>query len=97
MTSVLPIYLQLLIPYRDYGNLPERERVHNHTLSQCRSSIERAFARWKGQWRRMKFFPHYCLQYVNDSIMACLVLHNFILLAGEEYEVRAVACPTVVP
>ncbi|XP_026279689.1 uncharacterized protein LOC113207370 [Frankliniella occidentalis] len=86
-----PLTDKLLIPYKDYGNMTVRQRAHNRTLSQCRSAIERAFALLKGKWRRLKYLPSYCLDYQLDHIMACLVLHNFVILHGddcdgEEYE-----------
>ena len=80
--------LQLLTPHRDYGNLTNRQRNHNYTLSRCRATLERAFALLKGKWRRLKNFPHECLDYMLDTIMASVVVHNFIILEGEEYEVN---------
>lgn len=79
--------LQLIIPYRNVGNLTRQQRAHNYILSRCRSSIERAFALLKGKWRRLKYFPNYCIEYAMDHITACVVLHNFILLEGNPYQV----------
>ncbi|KAK3929250.1 Protein ANTAGONIST OF LIKE HETEROCHROMATIN PROTEIN 1 [Frankliniella fusca] len=79
-----PLTDKLLIPYKDYGNMTLRQRTHNRILSRCRSSIERAFALLKGKWRRLKYLPSYSLDYQLDHIMACLVLHNFIILEGED-------------
>lgn len=77
---------KLIIPYRNLGNLTRRQRIHNYILSRCRSTIERAFALLKGKWRRLKYFPNYCLEYALDHIMACVVLHNFVILEGVSYE-----------
>ncbi|KAK3916988.1 Putative nuclease [Frankliniella fusca] len=82
-----PCTKQFLVPYRDHGNLTQEQRFHNYTLSRCRASIERAFGLLKGKSRRLKFFPSFCLEYAVDHIMACLVLHNFLILEGEDLEI----------
>lgn len=74
----------VIIPYPNNGHLTRRQRTYNYYLSRCRSSIERAFALLKNKWRRLKFFPGYCIEYAIDHIVACMVLHNFIILEGEE-------------
>lgn len=81
------LILQLMIPYRNDGQLTPRMRTHNYYLSRCRSIIERSFALLKGKWRRLKYFPNYCVEYAVDHIIACVVLHNFIILEGNAYEV----------
>ncbi|XP_026286077.1 uncharacterized protein LOC113211807 [Frankliniella occidentalis] len=80
-----PLSSKLLVPYRDYGNLTQRQRFHNYHLSRCRATIERAFALLKQKWRRLKFFPSLSIEYANMHIVACMVLHNFIILE-EQYE-----------
>ncbi|KAK3925045.1 Protein ANTAGONIST OF LIKE HETEROCHROMATIN PROTEIN 1 [Frankliniella fusca] len=82
-----PLTDKLLLPYKDYGNMTLRQRTHNRILSRCRSAIERAFALLKGKWRRLKYLSsNYSLDYQLDHIMAYLVLHNFIILEGEDYD-----------
>ncbi|KAK3914846.1 Protein ALP1-like [Frankliniella fusca] len=78
---------KVIIPFKDYGNLTQRQREHNRIHSRCRSCIERAFGLLKCKWRRLKYFHSLNLEYLMDSIMACIVLHNFILLEGEEYAI----------
>ncbi|XP_026292673.1 uncharacterized protein LOC113217048 [Frankliniella occidentalis] len=81
-----PLLSQVITPYRDLGNLTQRQRHHNYYLSRTRACIERAFALLKGKWRRLKFFPCYRIEYLIDSIVASMVLHNFIILEGRAYE-----------
>ncbi|KAE8742101.1 hypothetical protein FOCC_FOCC012375 [Frankliniella occidentalis] len=78
---------KVLIPYRDNGNLTRCQKVHNYYLSRSRSCVERAFGLLKGKWRWLKYFHNYCIDYLVDSIMACTVLHNFIILEGDIVEV----------
>lgn len=55
--------------------------------------MERAFALLKGKWTRLKSFPSYCLDYVEDSIIASMILHNFTILEGDDIEVGSYICP----
>lgn len=90
-----PSGLQLFIPYRNLGNLTDQQKTHNYYLSRARSCIERAFALLKGKWRRLKYFPNYCLDYAIDHILACVVLHNFVILEGIPYQVRLMLTDTL--
>ena len=73
----------LLVPFRNIGNLTPQQRLYNQLLSRCRARIEHAFGKAFGQWRRMKFLHCVNLDIAVDHIMACFVLHNFMILHGE--------------
>ncbi|KAK3907391.1 Protein ANTAGONIST OF LIKE HETEROCHROMATIN PROTEIN 1 [Frankliniella fusca] len=80
---------KLMIPYADNGNLEEYMRTHNALLSSCRVKIENSFALLRAKHRRLKKLPMRNPYLVRYHIAACFVLHNFILLEGNECEVRA--------
>lgn len=76
--------LQCIIPYDDDGALTDAKRYHNTKLSEVRSIVERAFALLKGKFPRLRYFRSLRLEYAVDHIISCFVLHNFIILEGEE-------------
>lgn len=78
------IQLQLLIPYKDYGNMTRMQRRFNFVHSSIRMSVERSFALLKGKLRRL--FRLYVKRFdiAIDHITASFVLHNFIILEGRE-------------
>ena len=81
--SAYPLELNLMVPYRDNGHLSENQKKFN---SRC--SIERAFALFKGKFRRLKYLDINDLSAVPNIILAACTLHNFILQndggAGDE-------------
>lgn len=76
--------LQLIIPYDDNGVLNEAQRYHNRTLSGVRSHVERGFCFTKMACPRLKYFRSLRVEYAVDHIVSSFVLHNFIILCGEE-------------
>lgn len=73
----------MMIPFRNNGHLTGEQLRFNKRLSQCRVRVENAFARAKGKWRRLKFLHARNQDIVTDHIVACFVLHNFLILNGE--------------
>ncbi|XP_034233348.1 protein ALP1-like [Thrips palmi] len=74
----------MMIPFLNNGHLTEQQLNFNKRLSQCRVRVENAFARGKEKWRRLKFLHARNQNIVVDHITACFVLHNFIILNGEQ-------------
>lgn len=83
------ILFQVIIPYVNDGGLSRRQRTHNYLLSACRSKIENSFALLRARSRRLKKLPMRNPHLVVDHIMASFVLHNFILLEGNDAEVHS--------
>ncbi|KAK3920073.1 Protein ANTAGONIST OF LIKE HETEROCHROMATIN PROTEIN 1 [Frankliniella fusca] len=77
---------KMTIPYRNDGHLVDSHRNINHLLAQCRASIERCNGLLKMRMQRTgKLF----CKSINTTVMhlgACIVLHNFILLEGQEID-----------
>ncbi|KAE8739939.1 hypothetical protein FOCC_FOCC014550, partial [Frankliniella occidentalis] len=77
---------KLITPYTNRGNLTQRQRNFNYIHSGIRMFVERSFGRLKGKMRRLlKLYVKrfvYCL----DHVLSSFVLHNFIILKGEDAE-----------
>ncbi|XP_034236326.1 uncharacterized protein LOC117642351 [Thrips palmi] len=73
----------IMSPFRNRGNMTELQRRFNYALCWCRARIEHTFGKAFGQWRRMKMLQCVNLDIATDHIMACFVLHNFMILNGE--------------
>jgi hypothetical protein len=81
----------VLTPFSDNGHLTQDETNYNNRLSSIRAIIERAFARLKGKFRRLKYLDIADPNFRVDIITAACVLHNFILTHdndNEEFEVE---------
>lgn len=74
-----PCLPQLLVPYKDNGNLTEAQKHFNFKLSAARSTTERSFALLKGRFRCLKYLDVQRIDWVPIYIMACCVLHNICL------------------
>ncbi|KAK3911630.1 Putative nuclease [Frankliniella fusca] len=77
---------KMLVPYRNDGNITPSHTWYNFKLSQCRATIERTNALLKSRMARTQKL--FCKNIVrtNKHIAASAVLHNFILLRGEEQD-----------
>lgn len=73
-----------MIPFVNNGHLTPRQLNFNKRLSQCRVRVENSFALAKGKWRRIKFIHVRNHSILIDHITASFVLHNFLILNGEE-------------
>jgi hypothetical protein len=74
-----PLQSRLMTPYKDNGHLSPNQIKYNKRLSMVRSTIERSFSRVKGKFRRLKLLETKDLETISSTIIACCVLHNFIL------------------
>ncbi|KAK3925265.1 Protein ANTAGONIST OF LIKE HETEROCHROMATIN PROTEIN 1 [Frankliniella fusca] len=92
-----PLTSKVLIPYTNNGHLSQRQRTHNFLLSACRSKVENSFALLRAKNRRLKKLPMRNPFLVSDHIMASFVLHNFIILGGNDAEGLPPVNPPIVP
>ncbi|KAI4468119.1 hypothetical protein MML48_2g00012656 [Holotrichia oblita] len=76
--SAYPLLPNLMVPFRDNGQLNDQERNFNYKLNSCRSKIEQAFGRLKGKWRKLKYVD-ISIESVATVITAACVLHNYTL------------------
>jgi hypothetical protein len=70
----------VLTPFSDNGHLTQDETNYNNRLSSIRAIIERAFARLKGKFRRLKYLDIADPNFRVDIITAACVLHNFMIM-----------------
>lgn len=86
--SAYPLMPNLMTPFRDNGHLNERQTNYNSKLSSIRSVVERAFARLKGKFRRLKDLDVCSPETGTNIIAAACVLHNVILSNEEENDIE---------
>ncbi|XP_034253687.1 putative nuclease HARBI1 [Thrips palmi] len=74
----------VMTPFRNRGNLTPEQRAFNYALCRSRARIEHCFGKAFMQWRRMKMLHVLNHEIAIDHITACFVLHNFMILNGEQ-------------
>ena len=74
-----------MVPYKDNGHLTASQKIYNYKLSSTRQDVERAFGLLKGRWRKLFYLDMLCQRIVSVIVATC-VLHNFCLMAEEDYE-----------
>ena len=75
-----PIMEWLLTPFRNCGNLNQRQRHFNHVHSKCMQVIERAFGMLKSWFRRLLRFDPCNMHFLVNDVLAACVLHNLYVL-----------------
>ena len=68
----------LLVPFKDYGNLSEKQKKYNKKLSKTRVIIENAFGLLKGRFRHLKYIDAK-IKNCDKIVVAACVLHNICL------------------
>lgn len=82
--SAYPLTPNLLTAYPN--PVTDAEHAFNSLLKRRRVSVENAFARLKGQWRRLKFIDADSDERVNLIIQSCIILHNAGIQANIPFE-----------
>lgn len=76
-----------MTPFRDAGNMTDRQKNYNNRLSRTRVPVENAFGLLKTRWRILKNVQ--CsLKFIPYIIVACCVLHTICITNGDEIEVE---------
>lgn len=83
--SAYPLSPWLLKPFHEGTNDPE-EINFNKELSRARVSVECAFGILKGRWRILQKRLDSDIAFTNQIIIACCVLHNFCIEAGDLWD-----------
>jgi hypothetical protein len=76
----------LLVGFKDYGNLTNRQRNFNYYLSSARAVIENAFALLKGRFRRLKSLDTVKLDLVALLIVSSCILHNICIKSNDSLQ-----------
>lgn len=69
----------LLIPYRDYGNLSDKQRKFNKQFCATRVLIENAFGLLKSRFRQLTELDLHSVDKISKFIISCCVLHNLCI------------------
>ena len=80
-----PLLPWLLKPYPINVILNRSQRHLNKTLSSARSNVERAFAILKGRLRILLKRLDSSFYNFSETILTCLILHDFCQEAGEDF------------
>lgn len=72
--------MTMMTLYKDNGHLLDEQIHYNNIHASIRSTIERAFGRLKGKWRRLKYLDASDMNIIKDHVLASCVLHNFLLI-----------------
>lgn len=82
----------LLTPFRDNGNLSERQKKYNYCHSAARVTVERCIGLLKGRLRSlMHCLPMSRVDLMAEYIVACCVIHNICTLRRDEISVVTIA------
>ena len=72
----------LICPFNLQGvtfTLGDKQVNYNRRISRCRVKIENAIGYLKNRWTILKRKNHYSPAFMCDVLLACCVLHNFLL------------------
>lgn len=78
-----PLKPWCMTSYKRTRPLSVDEENFNTRLSECRTSIERAFALLKGKFRRLKYIENVIPDLISGIIIGCCILHNICI--GNEF------------
>lgn len=81
--ATYPLKKFLITPYRDYGNLTEKQRNFNYKFSVCRVKIKNAFGLLKTRFRQLIRLDFNTVQRSCKFIIACCTLHNLCIHNGD--------------
>ncbi|KAL5580045.1 hypothetical protein UlMin_012487 [Ulmus minor] len=70
---------------RDWRRLgrDRKKELFNYRHASLRNAVERTFGIWKSRFRILRGVPHYPLRTQRDIIIACVVLHNFLMMSPD--------------
>ncbi|XP_031351953.1 putative nuclease HARBI1 [Photinus pyralis] len=80
---VYKLSTNMLIGFKNCGNINRREINFNKKLNSCRVEIENAFVLLKGRFRRLKFIETVRLDFISLFIVTAAILHNVCLLSND--------------
>ncbi|XP_071637288.1 putative nuclease HARBI1 isoform X1 [Temnothorax longispinosus] len=76
--AAYPVREWLMIPYRDYGNLSDKQKKFNKFCA-TRVLIENAFGLLKGRFRQLTELDFHSIDKISKFIVSCCVLHNLCI------------------
>ena len=80
--AAYPRETYMIPPFKDNGRLRHKHRRFNKCHSATRMGVERSYAMLKGRFKTLKWLNYGSMELNCKVIMACCILHNYILLKG---------------
>lgn len=77
--AAYPIREWLLVPFRDYGNLSEEQKLYNQRFCSTRVLIENCFGLLKGRFRQLIEIEMHTVDKISKFILCCCVAHNLCI------------------
>jgi len=77
--AVYSIREWLITPFRDYGNVSDKQRKFNKRFCATRVLIENAFRLLKGRFRQLIEVDLHTVDKISKFIISCCVLHNLCI------------------
>lgn len=88
--AAYPLSINLITPYKDYGNMSQAERTFNTAFCKARVKIENTFGILKSRFRQLMRLEMWSVLKLSQFILACCVLHNLCMKNNDmnftEYE-----------
>lgn len=84
--AAYPIREWLIIPYKDYGNLSENQKMFNKQFCATRVLIENTFGLLKGRFRQLIEVDMHNVDKISKFIISCCVLHNLCIDNNDEFD-----------
>lgn len=84
--SVYGLSTWLLTPFKDYGNLTQKQRRYNYVHSSTRMAIKRTFGALKSRFRCLKYLDIKDITKAVKVVSSCCVLHELCLITNDSME-----------
>lgn len=86
--SAYPALDWLVTPFRDTGNLTEREKTFNFKLSSTRMIVEHSFGLLKGRFQRLHHVSNLDIETCSKLVMCCCILHNICIIHKDDTNIQ---------
>lgn len=83
--AAYPIREWIMVPYRDYGNLSEKEKLYNKKFCATRVLIENSFGLLKGRFRQLTELDIHNVDKISKFIISCCVIHNLCIDNNDDF------------
>lgn len=84
--AAYPLSINLITPYKNYGNLSAREETFNTAFCRARVKIENTFGILKARFRQLMRLEMWSVLKMSKFIIACCVLHNLCIYKKDDLE-----------
>lgn len=84
--SAYPNKNYLITPFKNFGNLSQRQKLFNRKLSSSRVKIEQAFGLLFGRFRRLKKMYLKRTDKIPLYVLAACILHNLCIIQKDEID-----------